>query len=129
MRTLLRVLPGQRQRLGILWRGAWPAGPGEHALCPAGEVFDALPPLTATWLAPVGFGASDYQRSIGKLSRVVPMPELRKLSLPSISLRLARLVRKVDALAQDSRGSAATLVLGVKQQQAQADCDALGAQR
>ncbi len=74
------------------------------------------------------FGASYYQRSIGKLSRAVLLPELRKLNLPGMSLRLTRLVRKLDALAQDSPGPSATLLLGAEQQQALAACYALKAQ-
>ena len=95
--TLLRVPLGRRQMLGIVWRGAGDAAPGGHSLRPVGEVFDALPPMAPAWLALLDFAASYYQRGVGELALAVLPPELRKLDAPGLALRLARLLRKLDA--------------------------------
>ncbi len=130
--TLLRVPLGQRQLLGIVWRGAGSAAAGSHALRPVGDLFDGLPPLPPAWLALVDFAASYYQRGVGELALAVLPPELRKLDAAGLASRLARLLRKLDApLAQAGRAPPqppALPTLGPEQQQALAAFEAVCAQ-
>ena len=116
--TLLRVPLGRRQTLGIVWRGAGPPGPGEHALRTVGEVFNGLPPLPAAWRALVDFAAAYYQRSVGELALAVLPPELRKLDPAGLALRLGRLVRKLDTPQAAEATPPELPTLGAEQQHA-----------
>ncbi|MEN9893925.1 MAG: hypothetical protein RLY78_4220 [Pseudomonadota bacterium] len=99
--TLLRVPLGRRDVLGVVWD---PARVDEDPPDPAtwreaGAVFDALPPLPASWCALVDFAARYYQRGTGELALAVLPPELRKLEPAGLAQRLARL-RKREATAR-----------------------------
>ena len=129
--TLLRVPLGRREVLGVVWpldgaaRSAaelaadalrptfnltalrLPIDPA--ALRPVGDIFDALPPLPAGWLALVGFAAGYYQRSPGELALAVLPPELRTLDAAALARRVARLRKRLTGPAGAAAAASASL--------------------
>ncbi|HSO44820.1 MAG TPA: primosomal protein N', partial [Rhodoferax sp.] len=82
--TLVRVPLGQRELLGVVWDPS-PAQTTDAALDPArlrpiAAALDALPPLSASWRALIGFAASYYQRAAGEVALAALPPQLRDLS-------------------------------------------------
>ncbi len=91
--ALIRVPLGAREVLGVAWPGEPPTA--RAGLRPVTAVFDALPPLPASWLALVEFAASYYQRGIGELALSVLPPELRKIDSAGLGRRLERLRKRL----------------------------------
>ena len=95
--TLVRVPLGQRELLGVVWdvapgqpeSGAAPM-PDPAKLRPIAAALLALPALSASWRALIGFAASYYQRSPGEVALAALPAQLRDLSTLQLARRLSR---------------------------------------
>ncbi len=99
--TLVRVPLGKRDVPGLVWHTGPPntasALPPQHVTRPVAAVLDALPPLSAAWLALAEFASSYYQRSPGEVALSVLPPELRKLDNLQLHKQLAKLHKAQSA--------------------------------
>jgi primosomal protein N' (replication factor Y) (superfamily II helicase) len=113
--TLVRVPLGKRDVPGVVWRIGQSISPAEtpatHVTRPVTAVLDALPALSAEWLALAEFASTYYQRSPGEVALSVLPPELRKLDNLQLHKQLAKL-HKAHAALPERRGppSADTLI-------------------
>lgn len=110
--TLVRVPLGRRTVLGIVWDCAdgTEAAPAvtPDQIRPIGEVWDALPALSAEWRALVAFAARYYQRALGEVALAALPPALRDANKAQIARRLQRLAPPATAPAPAADGPALT---------------------
>lgn len=93
--TLVRVLLGAREVLGVVWASA-PATATAGAdvdgvvLKPVAAVLEALAPLSEPWRDLAAFAARYYQRALGEVALAALPPQLRDLSTLQLARRLKR---------------------------------------
>ncbi len=91
--SLVRVPLGARDVLGVVWTADAPqptAAATGSGLRAVSAVLEDCPPLSADWMALVGFVAAYYQRSLGEVALAALPPALRDLSPEQWARRLRR---------------------------------------
>ena len=88
--TLVRVPLGKRETLGLVWHSDKPVEAEGPALRPVAQVLTGIAPLSASWLALIGFAASYYQRALGEVALAALPPALRDLTPEQLARRLKR---------------------------------------